>query len=319
MIEKQKNALPGILTDSFGQAKTVVLFGEVLADRFPDRSVLGGAPFNVAHHLKAFGLQPVLITRVGNDALRSEMLASMARFDMDTSGVQFDPVHPTGQVLVHIDTQGHRFEIPPDQAYDFVHAGLARLATLAASPAMIYFGTLAQRHQVSRRALSSLFRSTDAPRILDINLREPWFKLETIKQSLRHANLVKMSDDELAIIAGMLKLPDDKPETQARALMEQFALDRVLVTCGAKGAWQMAATGDVTFVGIEKPVGNIVDTVGAGDGFAAVFIFGTMAGWSPDRLLSRANNFAAAICQMRGAIPESLDFYQPFLKEWTNQ
>ena len=45
------------------------IFGEVLYDHFPDGSrVLGGAPFNVAWHLQAFGLAPRFISRVGDDA-----------------------------------------------------------------------------------------------------------------------------------------------------------------------------------------------------------------------------------------------------------
>ena len=94
----------------------VVLFGEVLADVFPDRSVLGGAPFNVARHLQAFGLLPLLITRVGDDQLGRELVATMTRLGMTVEGVQQDPLHPTGQVIVHIEEGSHRFEIPPDQA-----------------------------------------------------------------------------------------------------------------------------------------------------------------------------------------------------------
>ncbi|NNM83413.1 MAG: carbohydrate kinase, partial [Burkholderiales bacterium] len=153
---------------------TVVLFGEVLADRFPDGDVLGGAPFNVARHLKAFGLNPVLITRVGNDELKDELMRRMVDCGMETLGVQIDPEHPTGQVLVHFEDGKHRFEIAPDQAYDHIHAGMAERASLSIQPDLVYFGTLAQRNKVSRRALCNLLRC-DAPRMLDLNLREPWY------------------------------------------------------------------------------------------------------------------------------------------------
>lgn len=53
---------------------TVAIFGEVLADIFPDATVLGGAPYNVARHLRAFQQHPVLISRVGNDALKKHCL-----------------------------------------------------------------------------------------------------------------------------------------------------------------------------------------------------------------------------------------------------
>jgi len=304
------------LTGSFSQRGTVALFGEVLADKFPERSVLGGAPFNVARHLQAFGLHPVLITRTGNDELREELLASMAGFGMDTLGVQCDLLHPTGQVVVHLEQTGHRFEISPDQAYDFIHAGVTHMVALSIQPDLIYFGTLAQRHKVSRRALDSLFRSVGAPRLLDINLRAPWYDKQILRRSLHSANLVKMNDAELAEIARLLKLPGDGPVAQATSLLKQFSLERVLVTCGAEGAWQVTADGMELRAEGSPPTGGLIDTVGAGDGFAAVFILGMLRGWPAGHTLSRANRFAAAVCGIRGAIPDGADFYQPFLKEW---
>lgn len=315
-IENQENTLPRQLTKPLQKNGTVALFGEVLADIFPDRSVLGGAPFNVARHLQAFGLHPVLISRTGNDALRGELLSSMARFGMDTLGVQCDPVHPTGQVVVHMDQGGHRFEISPTQAYDYIHAGVTRLVALSIQPQLIYFGTLAQRHNVSRRALTCLLQSAPAPRLLDINLRDPWYDEQTLKHSLRSADLVKMNREELALIARQLQLPGANAVAQAAALIEKFSLDRVLVTCGREGAWQLAADGTETIDEGRALTSGIVDTVGAGDGFAAVFILGMLCGWPAGTSLQRANLFAAAVCGIRGAIPNESSFYRPFLNEW---
>ncbi|MEN6587402.1 MAG: PfkB family carbohydrate kinase [Sulfuricella sp.] len=295
------------------------MFGEVLADIFPDRSVLGGAPFNVARHLQAFGLHPVLITRTGNDALRDGLLAAMAQSGMDTLGVQCDPVHPSGEVAVHLEQGSHRFEISPSQAYDFIHAGVARMVALSTQPELIYFGTLAQRHKVSRHALTSLFQSSEATRMLDVNLREPWFDLQTLRNSLLRADLVKMNNEELARIAQLLHVPGESAAAQARSLIKQFSLTRLLVTCGAQGAWQLAADGRETRAEGADLSHGLVDTVGAGDGFSAVFILGILQEWPPSLTLSRANRFATALCGIRGAIPDDPAFYQPFLKEWESQ
>lgn len=298
------------------QARTVALFGEVLADVFPDRAVLGGAPFNVARHLRAFGLHPVLITRTGNDAIREELLAAMSRFDMDTLGVQCDPAHPTGQVVVHLEQNRHSFEILPNQAYDFIHAGVTRMIALSMQPELIYFGTLAQRHNVSRRALNVLLQNIDAPRMLDLNLRAPWYDLSTVRRALQRADIVKMNEDELAVVAAQLRLPGKSPLEHATTLIHQFSLQRVLVTCGAKGAWHLNADGtEVRIDGEGKPI-QAIDTVGAGDGFTAVFIVGSLLGWPVALSLSRANAFATALCRIRGAIPTDQDFYTPFLQEW---
>lgn len=295
---------------------TVALFGEVLADVFPDRSVLGGAPFNVARHLKAFGLDPVLITRTGNDALRTELLAAMDACGMETVGVQCDQSHPTGQVKVHLEGGSHRFEILPEQAYDHIHASVARMVALSIHPELFYFGTLAQRHAVSRGALRRVLNSIEVPTFFDVNLRAPWYDAQVLRRSLRQADTVKLNNEEMLVLAEMFALPGDALAGHARAFMQTFDIGQVLVTCGAEGAWLVQRDReDVSRVPGGAPV-QVVDTVGAGDGFSAVFILGKLRRWPAQQTLARAHAFAAAICTIRGAAPEQADFYEPFLRAW---
>lgn len=298
------------------EKRIVALFGEVLVDAFPDRNVLGGAPFNVARHLRAFGLDPLLITRTGNDEIRDELLETMTGFGMDIRGVQNDMTRESGKVVVHIDGNDHSFDILPECAYDHIHAGIVHMIALAVRPEMIYFGTLAQRSEASRRALTALLSSSRAPRLLDINLRKPWYELSTIKRSLKRADIVKMNEEELALVSSMLRLSGKTPEEHAAALVLQFNLERILVTCGEKGAWQLGRGGR-KMQAAGRRSGKFVDSVGAGDGFAAVLITGALQEWADDLTLARATDFAAAICTIRGAIPYDEDFYAPFLEEWT--
>lgn len=298
------------------QSSTVALFGEVLADVFPDRTVLGGAPFNVARHLKAFGLNPVLISRLGEDALRDEVLRVMSQNGMETLGIQLDKHHPTGRVQVHVEDGKNRFEILPLQAYDFIHPAVARMSSLSVNPVLVYFGTLAQRQEISERALKALMRSTLAAKFLDINLRAPWYDERTLRRSLEYADIAKLNAEELGVLAEMFGLPGGDPQEQAGELIGRFDLDRMVVTCGEGGAWQIDRDGVVVEAGMENPVASLVDTVGAGDGFAAVSILGTLRGWPVVTALHRANAFAAAICGIRGAVPGHADFYKPFIEEW---
>lgn len=292
----------------------ILLFGEVLLDQFPDRSVLGGAPFNVSCHLQAFGLSPTLITRVGTDPLRDQILYAMQVRGLDTQGVQFDPSHPTGRVAISEDEGGHHFDILPDQAYDYIHSGVAHLVELATQPQLVYFGTLAQRSLTSRRALNHILSGHEAKRFLDLNLRPPWIDLNTIRHSLRQADIVKLNDDELAVLQSKFALPLD-PQQQIAELIHRFQLDIVVVTRGPEGAWYMDKDGHFQAT-VHSGKQNVIDTVGAGDGFAAVLLAGLQANWPADLLLQRAHNFAAAVCSLRGAIPETSDFYQPFLEAW---
>jgi hypothetical protein len=63
---------------------------------------------------------------------------------------------------------------------------------------------------------------------------------------------------------------------------------------------------------VAAPV-QIVDTVGAGDAFSAVFLFGQMQGWPLALTLARANAFAGAICGISGAVPADISFYTPWM------
>ena len=297
--------------------RTVLLFGEILADMFPERSVLGGAPFNVARHLAAFGLNAVLISRTGRDRLGEEIRAAMTAAGMATDAVQVDADHPTGRVRVHMEKGGHRFEILPEQAYDFIDPEAARAAALCRTPSMVYFGTLSQRGEVSRRALEAVLAAAPAPRFVDLNLRDPWYTEETIRFSLGRADILKINAEELMTLGRLLGPDGEDQEVRVRALIRDFGIGRVIVTCAEEGAWQVSGNDGVwTATPVASGPVDVVDTVGAGDGFSAVCILGAVSGWPLAATLNRADAFAAGICGIRGAVPESAGFYEPFFKEW---
>lgn len=303
------------VTHTHHTSPDIALFGEVLADIFPDKYVMGGAPFNVARHLNAFDLHPVLITRTGQDALKDELLQEMNAKNMDTKGVQHDPVYPTGQVKVTLTQGNASYDILPDQAYDFIHAGMTHMITMSIKPEITYFGTLAQRGVKSRLALDQFLSDGKSPRFLDINLRKPWYNKHTISRSLKRADIVKLNEEELTIVAQTLSIAGQDLQTKAIVLIKQFQLKEVIVTCGAEGAWTINLEGILTHVKAQAML-EMVDTVGAGDAFAAVYIVGLLKGWTVEDRLTRANAFASAICGVRGAVPEDPTFYQSFKQAW---
>ena len=301
---------------SRSQPTRVALFGEILFDEFPDRRVLGGAPLNVTRHLRAFGLDPLLVSRVGEDEGADEALEAMRGYGLSTSGVQRDPARPTGRVRVTIAGGGHEFEIVPDQAYDFVEPAAARRAVAAHDPALFYFGTLAQRNVASRGALLAALEATACPRFVDVNLRAPWYDREIVELSLGAAHFAKLNDDELEEVTRMIGLESGGTRERAVRLVDHFALAALVVTCGEHGAWLLTGEGSVYRVEGRARVDGLVDTVGAGDGFAAVVVLGTLRGWPPDETLARADEFAREICRIRGAIPPTDDFYISFRERW---
>lgn len=133
--------------------KVPVLFGEVLFDCFEDGSrVLGGAPFNVAWHLQAFGCSPLFISRVGDDPWGRKIRDVMQRWGMTTAGLQKDSAHPTGEVQVSLKQGQPSFDILPDRAYDHIHCeGIPPM-----NPSLVYHGSLGLRQAESANTLADI-------------------------------------------------------------------------------------------------------------------------------------------------------------------
>lgn len=293
----------------FDHQQPPLVFGEALFDCFPDGAeVLGGAPFNVAWHLAAFGLNPVFLSRVGEDALGERIDAAMREQGMTTLGLQRDPEHATGTVQVSLADGEPSYEIVPDRAYDHIDA--SALPPLP-EQTLLYHGSLALRHSVSADALRMLRGRLSPSVFLDVNLRDPWWRKERLIELLEGANWVKLNADELALLA-----PDgDDVEARAQRLLERYELKAVFATLGAEGAFAVDADGTLSRV---APAGaiQVVDAVGAGDGFASVLILGLIRGWPVQQTLDRAQAFASAIVGQRGATVRDPGFYAPFLNDW---
>jgi fructokinase len=287
-----------------------VIFGEVLFDHFPDGSVvLGGAPFNVAWHLQALGIDPLLISRVGDDPLGRQILDTMFAWGMELSGVQLDSDHPTGTVEVTFEQSEPRFDIVPDQAYDFIDGDA--LPTFA-TPALFYHGSLALRSPQSQDAAQRLLAADNTPVFMDVNLRPPWWERTQLRDLMQRARWVKLNDSELQELqTGVGDLED-----RARKLQQELELELVIVTLGKLGA--MALVPDGTVKNVTPNIDNkLIDSVGAGDAFSAIVIYGLLQGWNLQQILERAQAFASAIVGIRGATPSDQKFYKPFINDWS--
>jgi len=286
-----------------------VIFGEVLYDCFPEgEAVLGGAPFNVAWHLQGFGLLPLFISRVGDDPLGHRVKTAMEHHGMDTSGLQLDSSHTTGKVNITLSDNSHSFEILPDQAYDFICQDA--LPPLPES-ALFYHGSLAARCPVSAQTLAYLCNRYSEKRMIDVNLRSPWWQRQQVLELVSGAWLAKLNDEEL---------PDLVPEANDDAnCLQQFVVDArlqlLVITRGAAGAELLTDNGDHFQVTPHHQT-TVVDTVGAGDALTSVLILGLLREWPYAQILERAQSFASAIVGQRGAIVETDGFYQPYIDAW---
>ena len=286
-----------------------VIFGEVLFDCFPDgNTVLGGAPFNVAWHLQAFGLSPLVISSIGDDELGQQVESAMIDWRMTTSGLQHDASHPTGSVNIEFIDGEPSYSIVEHRAYDYIDA-----ATLPAMPekSLLYHGTLALRNPISREALAALKAQRTDTLFMDVNLRDPWWQRSTVLQLVDDAEWVKLNKDELL----QLSEASSELEQQADAFIRSYSLKGLVVTLGDKGAFAMTADGQYANVSPSRTE-QVVDTVGAGDAFTSVLITGLTYQWPLEQTLRRAQEFASMIVGRQGATVHDRDFYQAMITDW---
>lgn len=279
----------------------IIGFGEVLWDMFPEGRQLGGAPANFVYHAHAMGAKGYLVSRVGEDVLGHEIFERLKDLGVDAENVSVDSEHPTGTVKVNVDEAGKpSYDITDDVAWDYIPFS-AELAQLAKRADAVCFGTLCSRNEVSRTALLQfLDAATETTlRVFDINLRQQYYDSGLIASLLERADVFKLSDDELPVVANIFDMPDEA-DAAAEALARNFQLQVVALTRGGKGS-TLYSRGTTS----ERPAvpGAVVDTVGAGDSFTAGLTVGLLRNWPLDEVNLFASKVATFVCGQAGATP----------------
>jgi fructokinase len=292
-------------------------FGEALFDVVDGDAILGGAPCNFAVHAQQLlsaddganvSGQAIPVSCVGDDALGRRLRSEVAARGVNVDHLQIDASLPTGTVEVELNAEGHpTYDICQGVAWDGI-AFTPELASLAAQADAICYGTLVQRTAGSRGALRALLEAAkpQAIRVCDLNLRAPHYSPEVVEGSLRRATVLKLNDDELAIVAKMFQLTapaGDLPAT-IEALAGRFPqLTTIAVTEGAAGArlWHGGKHHSAEPPRCERVAG--ADSIGAGDCWCAALVIGLLRGLPPQQILDRANRVASFVASQRGATP----------------
>lgn len=289
--------------------QAVIGFGELLWDMLPAGRQLGGAPANFSYQAMKQGLSALPVSCVGNDDLGRDALHLLRQVGLDTSGIATCN-HPTGTVTVTLDDRGvPEYDIRQGVAWDYITLTPTAIDA-AKSAAALCFGTLAQRSKQSAATLQMLFEllPVTALRVFDVNLRQHYYAAEILKLGCHHADILKLNDDELPIVCGLLGIAapediraphDDRPHPDIDKIRDHFNIGTVLVTCGARGSLVASKQGWSWLA--SAPV-NVVDTIGAGDAFTAGFVAGVLAGESDIDAQARATNAAAHACSHAGAM-----------------
>ena len=283
----------------------IISFGEVLWDLFPDGGRFGGAPANFACHAALQGAEVTICTAVGDDSYGDDAIRILSEYDIDVSLVQTVATAPTGTASVNLDDEGKpSFLFQDNSAWDQLQ-WTDDIATKILSADAICFGTLGQRSEMARqttqRALEVAERAK-IPRVVDINLRPPFFDAKIIRESIQLASILKMSDEEVETVCAVFEIDLRQGlEAALRCLMELGQLKMIVVTRGSEGALLLTTDDFSVQAGIPT---EVIDTVGAGDAFTAAFLIRELQGSARSQNLLESCMFAAKVCSHAGAVPK---------------
>lgn len=290
--------------------KYIVGIGEVLFDCLPSGRQLGGAPANFAYHASQFGLNSMVISAVGHDALGNE--ARHALTEKELNFLIEEVPYSTGTVQVKVSADGTpSYDIRPDVAFDHIPF-TSEIEHIAHHTQCVCFGSLAQRSEVSSHTIQRFLQSTPATalKVFDINLRQSWYTRDVVELSLHACNILKANEDEVCILEKMLNIPAAPPSFKpallknhaytCRELMHRYLIPMLILTCGEDGAYVLDGRSTLH---IPAPKTKVADTVGAGDSFTGAFCAALVSGSSTIEAHQLATEVSAYVCAQPGAMP----------------
>jgi len=287
-----------------GLQVNVISIGEVLWDIVGPEEHLGGATFNFSAHLSRLGHSVSFISAVGNDQRGHKVVDRMSQLGLSTEYLHTEKNHPTGTASVALAADGQpKFVLHRPAAYDFPQLTTSQYDRLFSRPLdWIYFGTLHQIYSQARKLTADLLdRASSARSFYDINLRADGYTPALIQELMSRATIVKLNHEEVEAIAQMFDTRHGSLEEFCRSYSDLYKWAGVCVTRGSLGC---AVLMDGKYIEAPGYPVQVLDTVGAGDAFAAAFLHGLTKGWPTPAVADFANRVGALVASRRGAIPD---------------
>ncbi|WP_077329192.1 aminoimidazole riboside kinase [Virgibacillus siamensis] len=258
----------------------VISLGEALIDFIPTdetnttyQKSPGGAPANVAVGIAKLGGKSTFLGKVGDDVLGRFLKKTLNAHHVNTSQLSFSNAHRTGLTFVTNTTDGDRsfdFYIEPS-ADHFLEIENIHLSTMLRHK-ILHIGSISLISQPAKNTTEYAVKcAKDAGMIVsyDPNLRLALWDDEdtarnTIISMLPHADIVKLSEEELAFITGGNTI------REGLEAIKTYEIPLLFVTLGADGCYAVTAAGyeHVPAMDVEA-----VDTTGAGDAFVSGVLY----------------------------------------------
>ncbi|WP_312626831.1 sugar kinase [Scandinavium sp.] len=297
------------------QALDVITIGEAMAmfvaqntgelhqvDRFIKR--VAGAELNVAIGLARLGLNVSWVSRVGTDSFGQFVLDSLQQEGINREGVTMDERYPTGfqlkskaengtDPIVEYFRKGSAASHLSQEDFTLSHFARARHLHLSGVAA----GLSDSAYALLDHAASEMKREGKTISF-DPNLRPVLWRSESeMREKLNRlackADWVLPGLKEGAILTG-----EHTPEGIAEFYLSR-GVKAVIIKTGADGAWYQSQNGERGAVAALK-VENVVDTVGAGDGFAVGVISALLEGKTLPQAVTRGNKIGSLAIQVQG-------------------
>ncbi len=273
-------------------AAKILVFGELLYDRFGEKAEIGGAPFNFAAHMASLGENVDFVSAVGDDELGGAALEELKKKNVGAAYTAVLP-KPTGFCRVTLREGIPSYDLARGVAYDYIP-----VPCLEAKYDAFYFGTLAQRAAVSRNSLRMLLKGSYREVFCDVNLRKPFYSADIIEESIAGATILKLSREEAPVL-----LAYTEPEQCTAALLARYPfLRQIVLTLDKDGA--VVHDREKGFFHAPKPAAKAVSTVGAGDAFGACYLHHLLKGDGIEEALAAATLLADYVVTRLGAVPE---------------
>jgi len=286
--------------ESMNQSKfNVVTFGEVLWDILPSGAVPGGAPMNVAYHLKQLGQHPTIITRIGNDEMGLSLKKFFSDLGVNTNYFQLDNQFETGKVFAKLMPGNEvNYDIVSPSAWDFISCDEQLIDLVKQSDYFVY-GSLASRSAMSKKTLFQLLEIASV-KILDLNLRKPHYDKQILEELIQTATILKLNESELELITGWFSNYSGIEE-RVKIIAERFGIEHIVVTLGGDGAYMWMNNQSWWHKGYKV---KVEDTIGSGDAFLAGLIHQIIKKEAPNDMLDFACKIGAFVATQKGACPQ---------------
>ena len=281
----------------------ILTFGELLYDVYDNVSVIGGAPFNYSLQLSRLLSKDdklKFITALGNDDYSKDALTFIDNENIDKSLIQTLKDYETGKATVFLNEKKvPDYIIHENSAWDNIEYNSNIENALKDNYDLFYFNILSQRNEKSYNTLKTIFKNINAKyKVCDVTFRKNYYTKEKIKESLEFINILKINDDELAVIKELFypSMPNDN-EILLKSINKDFNIDYIFLTLGASGA-SVLYNNEYIFNPSNKV--NVIDTVGAGDSFCAALSYAILRGLDINNVLEFASSVSEEMVQVKG-------------------